>query len=72
MQSTRKVNGFINHELLADVTEILLAFPNCCDVTALLKDFLDDLLGGVRQSPTKTESYTREVVLSRGGGVWKI
>lgn len=49
MQSTRKVNGFINHELLgeADVTEILLAFPNCCDVTALLKDFLDDLLGGV-------------------------
>lgn len=49
MQSTRKVNGFINHELLGetDVTEILLAFPNRCDVTALLKDFLDDLLGGV-------------------------
>lgn len=49
MQSTRKVNGFINHELLgeADVTEILLAFPNRCDVTALLKDFLDDLLGGI-------------------------
>lgn len=49
MQSTRKVNGFINHELLgkANVTKILLAFPNRCDVTALLKDFLDDFLSGV-------------------------
>lgn len=47
--NTRKVNGFIDHELFSktNMTKILLAFPNCCDVTALLKDFLNNLLSSV-------------------------
>lgn len=49
MQSTGKVNGFINHEFLrkANVTKILLAFPNGCNITTLLKDFLNNFLSSV-------------------------
>ena len=68
MHSTRKVNGLINHELLgkADVTKILLAFPDRRDVPALLEDFLDDFLGGVFRQSSHEHGLTPGGPFSRG------
>lgn len=48
-RGTREVNGFVNHEFLckANVTEILLALSDGCDIAALLKDFLNNFFRSI-------------------------